>query len=181
MKRIIASLFAFGLFLPASVFAQDTLNEGGVAEGLTDELPLEESYQDETKTKQDENSLNEIPEADPQAGQGEDTLSKDTRHEMFTLADADQSGTLTRKEFKQFIKLLAESGHRNAKRVKKFRLFGIAWAHVDADGNGIATPEELLNTKTAYDASKDPNQEPLPGFDFDNLEQFEGLEDPEQL
>lgn len=81
-------------------------------------------------------------------------FAQSSRGQSFILADKDQSSTLSREEFKKFINLLAESGHRNAKRVKKFRLYSLAWSRVDADGNGVATRAELSSTKTAYNSSK---------------------------
>lgn len=81
-------------------------------------------------------------------------FAQSSRAQSFILADKDQSTTLSREEFKQFIILLAKSGHRNAKRVKTFRLYSIAWSRVDADGDGFATRAELSSTQMAYGSSQ---------------------------
>lgn len=81
-------------------------------------------------------------------------FAQSTRGQIFILADTDQSAALSFDEFKQFINLLAKSGHRNAKRVKTFRLYSIAWSRVDADGDGNATRAELSSTQMAFGASQ---------------------------
>lgn len=62
---------------------------------------------------------------------------------FFGVADEDKNASLDKKEFRQFINLLAKSGHSNAKRVKTFRLYSLAWAFVDKDADGYATLREL--------------------------------------
>lgn len=84
-------------------------------------------------------------------------FAQSTRGQIFILADTDQSAALSFGEFKQFINLLAKSGHRNAKRVKTFRLYSIAWSRVDADGDGFATRAELSSTQMAFGASQRQN------------------------
>jgi len=80
-------------------------------------------------------------------------VAESSRGQAFILADQDQSATLTREEFKTFINLLAASGHKNARRVKTFHLYSLAWARVDADGDGIATRSELSSTQMAFGAT----------------------------
>lgn len=81
-------------------------------------------------------------------------MEQSSRGQSFILADTDQSSTLTRSEFKRFINLLAASGHRNAQRVKTFRLYSLAWVRVDADGNGAITRRELSRTQMAFGSSQ---------------------------
>lgn len=80
-------------------------------------------------------------------------VAESSRGQAFILADQDQSATLTREEFKTFINLLAASGHKNARRVKTFHLYSLAWARVDIDGDGVATRSELSSTQMAFGAT----------------------------
>lgn len=70
--------------------------------------------------------------------------TEDMRGQTFLLADKDESTALDRKEFRLFINLLAKTGHRNARRVRMFRLYKLAWGRVDKDGNGLVTRNELI-------------------------------------
>lgn len=73
---------------------------------------------------------------------------------VFARADADKNASLDRKEFRQFINLLAKAGHRNAKRVRAFRLYSLAWSRVDRNGDGVATRDELSNASMSFNAEK---------------------------
>ena len=72
----------------------------------------------------------------------------------FVLADQDKNQMLSRGEFRRFINLLADAGHRNAKRVKTFGLYSLAWSRVDQNGDGAATRSELLTIKSSYKRKK---------------------------
>ena len=75
------------------------------------------------------------------AAQG--ALAADEKTSFFSKADADNSTSLSRPEFKTFIKLLASSGHKNAGLVKKLRLYKVAWNRVNTDQNNVITRDEI--------------------------------------
>lgn len=77
------------------------------------------------------------------------------REQFFAQADIDQSGTLTKKEFKTLINLLAKSGHKRAKRVKRFFLFSVVWKIVDQNNDGFATREELASAREMNDQQEE--------------------------
>ncbi|MEO1066843.1 MAG: hypothetical protein AAFW47_05625 [Pseudomonadota bacterium] len=68
---------------------------------------------------------------------------------LFARADVDQSASLDRSEFRQFINLLAKAGNTGAKRVRALRLYGLAWLRVDKNGDGVATRAELFSARMA--------------------------------
>lgn len=74
------------------------------------------------------------------------------RDRSFTLADINNNTTLEKEEFRSFINLLADAGNRNAKRVRTFYLYKLAWQFVDKNGDGFATRKELLYAKTSFEA-----------------------------
>jgi Ca2+-binding EF-hand superfamily protein len=63
--------------------------------------------------------------------------------ENFRQADADEDGQLVYAEFATFIDLNAADGLGNAARVKSRGLHARAFERVDANGDGVVTPEEL--------------------------------------
>ncbi|MEO1494813.1 MAG: hypothetical protein AAFV19_21915 [Pseudomonadota bacterium] len=63
--------------------------------------------------------------------------------ENFRHADANGDGKLVYAEFATFIDLNAADGLGNAARVSSRGLHARAFARVDANGDGIVTPEEL--------------------------------------
>lgn len=63
--------------------------------------------------------------------------------ENFRQADADGDGQLSYAEFARFIDLNAEDGLGNAQRVSARGLHARAFEHVDANGDGVVSPEEL--------------------------------------
>ena len=70
-------------------------------------------------------------------------LANDDKMSFFSKADIDNSTSLNRPEFKAFIKLLASSGNKNAKLVKKLRLYKVAWDRVNSDQNNVITRDEV--------------------------------------
>lgn len=62
----------------------------------------------------------------------------------FYASDADDSGALTFPEFRTLVGHMAANGRRIAIFVQNTGLYGTAFRRVDLDGNGLATPEELL-------------------------------------
>lgn len=71
----------------------------------------------------------------------------DDKGALFSKADIDNSISLDKSEFKTFIKLLANSGHKNANLVKRLRLYSIAWDRVNTDENNVITPDEIKVAK----------------------------------
>lgn len=78
---------------------------------------------------------------------GQIALAADMRGVVFAKADSDNSETLDRKEFKKFIKLLADSGHKNANIVRRLRLYDVAWRRVNLDANDVITMDEIREAK----------------------------------
>jgi len=70
-------------------------------------------------------------------------FADDNKTSFFSKADIDNSTSLSKPEFKAFIKLLASSGHKNASLVKKLRLYKVAWDRVNIDQNDVITPDEV--------------------------------------
>ena len=64
--------------------------------------------------------------------------------DRFRQSDSDASGTLDRKEFRAFINRMAKDGQPLAKRVRFFRVYGMAFRLTDADKNGLITGAELI-------------------------------------
>jgi Ca2+-binding EF-hand superfamily protein len=63
--------------------------------------------------------------------------------ENFRQADSDKDGQLVFAEFATFIDLNAADGLGNAEMVSSRGMHARAFRRVDADGDGIVTPEEL--------------------------------------
>ena len=70
-------------------------------------------------------------------------LAADDKGSFFSKADIDNSTSLSKPEFKIFIKLLASSGHKNASLVKNLRLYKVAWNRVNTDENDVITRDEV--------------------------------------
>jgi hypothetical protein len=62
----------------------------------------------------------------------------------FHASDADGSGSLTYGEFTTLVAHMAASGRRIALYVQRTGLYGTAFGRVDRNGDGLATPDELL-------------------------------------
>ena len=75
------------------------------------------------------------------AAQG--ALANDSNGSFFSKADIDNSTSLNKPEFKAFIKLLANSGHKNASLVQKLRLYKVSWNRVNTDQNNVITRDEV--------------------------------------
>ena len=61
----------------------------------------------------------------------------------FRAADSNGDELLTPTEFRVFIQQMAIYGAPMSQRIRALGAYGIAFGRVDADGNGLATPEEL--------------------------------------
>ena len=64
----------------------------------------------------------------------------------FRMADADADGVLNAEEFVAFINLNAAQNIGRASRVKNASAYDRAFARLDQDGDGFATPDELANS-----------------------------------
>ena len=76
-------------------------------------------------------------------GAFQSAFADDSKSSFFSKADIDNSTSLSKPEFKAFIKLLAHSGHKNANLVKNLRLYKVAWDRVDTDHNNVITRDEV--------------------------------------
>ena len=70
----------------------------------------------------------------------------------FHASDTDGSGSLTFQEFVTLVGHMAASGRRIAVYVQRTGLYGIAFGRVDRNGDGIATPDELIAAQTWIEA-----------------------------
>lgn len=61
----------------------------------------------------------------------------------FHAADGDGDEMLTRDEFRTFIRQMADYGAPMSQRIRTFGAYRMAFNRVDADANGLATPDEL--------------------------------------
>ncbi|MEP3231967.1 MAG: hypothetical protein ABJN04_10905 [Hyphomicrobiales bacterium] len=80
-------------------------------------------------------------------GVAQGAFANDSKASFFSKADIDNSTSLSKPEFKTFIKLLASSGHKNAGFVKNLRLYRVAWDRVNTDQNNVITPDEINTAK----------------------------------
>lgn len=62
-------------------------------------------------------------------------------------ADANGDGGLSPNEFRTFMQSMAALGHRSARLVTTFGVYGIAFRQVDTDGDGWASPAELITAR----------------------------------
>lgn len=69
--------------------------------------------------------------------------------QSFRAADTDGNELLTLVEFRTFIRLMANAGAPMSQRIVNFAAYRVAFARVDVDGNGVATPEELRAAEQA--------------------------------
>ena len=65
----------------------------------------------------------------------------------YRTADANGDGTLNRGEFRTFIDLLAKDGLPIARRVRFWKVYGMAFRMTDKDGNGELSPAELRRSE----------------------------------
>lgn len=76
--------------------------------------------------------------ADPARAQYEDQSVS-----AFLAADLNGDEMLTREEFRVFIHGMAEYGAPMSRRIRTFGAYGMAFNRVDANDDGLATPDEL--------------------------------------
>ncbi|UWQ95565.1 hypothetical protein K3728_18215 [Rhodobacteraceae bacterium M385] len=63
--------------------------------------------------------------------------------QFFLAADRNGDERLTLDEFRTFIRLMADAGAPMSVRIDRLSAFRVAFSRVDANGDGLATPEEL--------------------------------------
>lgn len=63
----------------------------------------------------------------------------------FQMADANSDGSLSQAEFTAFIDLNAASKIRQSRRVQQLGLYKRAFAHLDANSDGLVSGAELQN------------------------------------
>ncbi|PPD14511.1 MAG: hypothetical protein CTY25_14525 [Methylobacterium sp.] len=63
--------------------------------------------------------------------------------ENFKKADANGDGMLTRSEFERLIQLNAEANIGQAAQIVRFGRYDMAFNRIDADRNGLLTPQEF--------------------------------------
>lgn len=70
----------------------------------------------------------------------------------FHASDADNSGSLDYGEFTALVGHMAASGRRIALYVQRTGLYGTAFGRVDSNGDGLATPSELIAAQAWVEA-----------------------------
>jgi hypothetical protein len=70
----------------------------------------------------------------------------------FHASDIDGSGSLSFQEFTTLVGHMASSGRRIAVYVQRTGLYGIAFGRVDRNGDGLATPDELIAAQAWIEA-----------------------------
>lgn len=70
----------------------------------------------------------------------------------FRASDVDASGSLDFQEFATLVGHMASSGRRIAIYVQRTGLYGVAFGRVDRNGDGRATPDELLAAQAWIEA-----------------------------
>ena len=68
-------------------------------------------------------------------------------------ADADQDGYLSLPEFRVFVRLMADAGEPTARLIRTFGAYGIAFAEVDVNRDGLASPVEVHAADADYQAN----------------------------
>jgi hypothetical protein len=68
---------------------------------------------------------------------------EDQAVQFFLAADADGDELLTLQEFRVFIQQMANAGAPMSVRIQQLAAYRVAFARVDANGDGLATPAEL--------------------------------------
>lgn len=74
---------------------------------------------------------------------GQVTAADEAAEAVLRQADANGDGGLSRDEFRDFMQGMAGLGHRSARLVSTFGVYGIAFRRIDTDGDGWASPAEL--------------------------------------
>ena len=69
--------------------------------------------------------------------------------QSFRAADLDGNELLTLSEFRTFIQLMADAGAPMSQRIVNLAAYRVAFRRVDANSDGLATPEELREAERA--------------------------------
>lgn len=70
-------------------------------------------------------------------------LADETQAAAFLAADENSDKQLDETEFRLMIDALADAGRKNAVTVRRMNAYGMAFAKIDADANGVLTIPEL--------------------------------------
>lgn len=70
-------------------------------------------------------------------------FADDTQAAAFLAADGDGDKQLDEAEFRSMIDALADAGRKNAVTVRRMNAYAMAFAKIDADGDGVLTIPEL--------------------------------------
>ncbi|WP_417670959.1 hypothetical protein [Roseibium sp.] len=83
-----------------------------------------------------------------------DLKPKKSEITAFLKADVNKDQVLTRKEFKTFVRAMAEFGQSTAKKIRFFGAYGFAFNIVDKNKDGIVTPMEMRSADDDFRTSK---------------------------
>ena len=76
-------------------------------------------------------------------GAGASEANRQKAAENFMQADVDANGALSLSEFTTLIDLNAAEGIGRAPTIKRFGRYGMVFGRLDANANGLVTPEEI--------------------------------------
>ncbi|WP_153770682.1 hypothetical protein [Labrenzia sp. CE80] len=72
----------------------------------------------------------------------------------FLKADVNKDRVLTRKEFRTFVRAMADSGQSTARKIRFFGAYGFAFNIIDKNRDGIVTPLEMRNADDDFRTGK---------------------------
>ena len=73
-----------------------------------------------------------------------------TEINAFLKADTNKDRVLTPKEFRVFIRLMADFGSKTAGKIRFLRAYGLAFSIADTNRDGILTPLEMRAADNAH-------------------------------
>ncbi|WP_346911699.1 hypothetical protein [uncultured Roseibium sp.] len=72
----------------------------------------------------------------------------------FLKADVNKDKVLSKREFRTFIRALADFGQSTAKKIRFFGVYGYAFSVVDKNKDGIVTPQEMRSADDDFKKGK---------------------------
>ena len=82
--------------------------------------------------------------------QAQTVSATDAEINAFVAADRDQDGHLDLSEFRSFVHAMAALGQPTARTIKSFAAYRYAFALVDKNRDGRASPQELRKADTKF-------------------------------